>query len=82
VRILRHHYPFLPITITTMTPTGSERVLSALGTDVNHVYLPYDLPGSMNRFIDHVNPKLVIIMETELWPNLITQLHQRGIPLV
>ncbi|WP_446470120.1 lipid IV(A) 3-deoxy-D-manno-octulosonic acid transferase [Xenorhabdus stockiae] len=82
VRILRHHYPFLPITVTTMTPTGSERVLSALGADVNHVYLPYDLPGSMGRFLDNINPKLVIIMETELWPNLITQLHQRGIPLV
>ncbi|MDC9592826.1 lipid IV(A) 3-deoxy-D-manno-octulosonic acid transferase [Xenorhabdus sp. IM139775] len=82
VRILRHHYPLLSITITTMTPTGSERVLSALGNDVNHVYLPYDLPGSMSRFLDHVNPKLVIIMETELWPNLITALHQREIPLV
>ncbi len=82
VRALRHHYPFLPITVTTMTPTGSERVLSALGNDVNHVYLPYDLPGSMERFLNQVNPKLVIIMETELWPNLIFQLHQRNIPLV
>ncbi|OCQ54434.1 3-deoxy-D-manno-octulosonic acid transferase [Photorhabdus australis subsp. thailandensis] len=82
VRALRHHYPFLPITVTTMTPTGSERVLSALGNDVNHVYLPYDLPGSMERFLNQVNPKLVIIMETELWPNLIFQLHRRNIPLV
>ena len=45
VRALRHHYPTLPITVTTMTPTGSERVLSALGDDVYHVYLPYDLRG-------------------------------------
>ncbi len=67
VRALRHHYPSLPITVTTMTPTGSERVLSAFGDDVDHVYLPYDLPGSMRRFLKQVDPKLVIIMETELW---------------
>ncbi|QAV23151.1 lipid IV(A) 3-deoxy-D-manno-octulosonic acid transferase [Proteus hauseri] len=82
VRALRHHYPDLPITVTTMTPTGSERVRSAFGDDVYHVYLPYDLPGSVNRFLRTVDPKLVIIMETELWPNLISQLHQRKIPLI
>lgn len=82
VRALRHHYPDLPITVTTMTPTGSERVRSAFGDDVYHVYLPYDLPGSVNRFLKTVDPKLVIIMETELWPNLISQLHQRKIPLI
>ncbi|OAT28655.1 lipid IV(A) 3-deoxy-D-manno-octulosonic acid transferase [Proteus myxofaciens] len=82
VRALRHHYPDLPITVTTMTPTGSERVLSAFGDDVYHVYLPYDLPGSIYRFLNTVDPKLVIIMETELWPNLILQLHRRKIPLI
>lgn len=82
VRALRHHYPDLPITVTTMTPTGSERVCSAFGDDVYHVYLPYDLPGSVNRFLKTVDPKLVIIMETELWPNLISKLHQRKIPLI
>lgn len=82
VRALRHLYPYLPITVTTMTPTGSERVQSAFGKDIHHVYLPYDLPGSMCRFLDQVNPKLVIIMETELWPNLINALFQRHIPLV
>lgn len=82
VRALRHRYPSLPITVTTMTPTGSERVQSAFGDGVHHVYLPYDLPGSLNRFLNEVNPKLVIIMETELWPNLISALHRRKIPLV
>ncbi len=82
VRALRHHYPSLPITVTTMTPTGSERVRSAFGDDVHHVYLPYDLPGSMRRFLNQVNPRLVIVMETELWPNFICQLHKRKIPLV
>ena len=82
VRALRHRYPDLPITVTTMTPTGSERVQSAFGNDVQHVYLPYDLPGSMNRFLNQIDPKLVLIMETELWPNLIRILHKRNIPLV
>ncbi|QBH98377.1 3-deoxy-D-manno-octulosonic acid transferase [Limnobaculum zhutongyuii] len=82
VRALRYRYPTLPITVTTMTPTGSERVLSAFGDDVHHVYLPYDLPGSVNRFLNQVRPKLVIIMETELWPNLIHQLNKRHVPLV
>ncbi len=82
VRALRHRYPTLPITVTTMTPTGSERVLSAFGDDVQHIYLPYDLPDAIGRFLDAIEPKLVLIMETELWPNLISALHQRSIPLV
>jgi len=82
VRALRHRYPDLPITVTTMTPTGSERVLSAFGNDVQHVYLPYDLPDALNRFLNAVDPKLVLVMETELWPNLIAALHTRKIPLV
>ncbi|SNC58537.1 lipid IV(A) 3-deoxy-D-manno-octulosonic acid transferase [Sodalis endosymbiont of Henestaris halophilus] len=82
VRALRNRYPLLPITVTTMTPTGLERVQSAFGNDIHHVYLPYDLPGAMSRFLDRVTPKLVIIMETELWPNLIKALHRRNIPLV
>lgn len=82
VRALRHRYPALPITVTTMTPTGSERVRSAFGDNVDHVYLPYDLPGAIRRFLNTAQPKLMIIMETELWPNLIRQLKRRNIPLV
>ncbi|AXF78176.1 lipid IV(A) 3-deoxy-D-manno-octulosonic acid transferase [Erwinia tracheiphila] len=82
VRALRHRYPAMPITVTTMTPTGSERAASAFGKDVHHVYLPYDLPSPMKRFLDNVKPCLVIIMETELWPNMIAELHARNIPLV
>lgn len=82
VRALRHRYPTLPITVTTMTPTGSERAQSAFGKNVHHVYLPYDLPRAMNRFFDTTRPKLVIVMETELWPNMIATLHKRKIPLV
>ncbi|MGP1958864.1 MAG: lipid IV(A) 3-deoxy-D-manno-octulosonic acid transferase [Arsenophonus sp. NC-CH8-MAG3] len=82
IRALRHQYPTIPITVTTMTPTGSERVLSEFGDDVQHVYLPYDLARSVRRFLNHADPKLTIILETELWPNLIFQLKRRKIPLV
>ena len=82
VRALRHRYPDLPITVTTMTPTGSERVQSAFGKDVQHVYLPYDLPDALNRFLNKVDPKLVLIMETELWPNIGYCSQKYNIPLI
>lgn len=71
--------PILPITVT-MTPAGSERAMSAFGKDVHTRLLPYDLPGAMNRFFNTVQPKLVIVMETELWPNMVATLHKRKIP--
>lgn len=82
VKALREAYPALSITMTTMTPTGSQRLLSDLGDQVQHVYLPYDLPCAMRRFLHQVRPKIFIIMETELWPTLITLLSQRKIPII
>ncbi|WKX26545.1 lipid IV(A) 3-deoxy-D-manno-octulosonic acid transferase [Tatumella ptyseos] len=82
VRALQYQYPDIPITVTTMTPTGSERAQSAFGKNVSHVYLPYDLPSAINRFLDTAAPRLMIIMETELWPNIIHILHRRHIPLI
>ncbi|VFP80229.1 lipid IV(A) 3-deoxy-D-manno-octulosonic acid transferase [Candidatus Erwinia haradaeae] len=82
IRELNRRYPKLPIVITTMTPTGSDLAVSSLGKMISHVYLPYDLPGVMNRFLDVIRPKLVIVMETELWPNMITLLYTRHIPLI
>ncbi|WP_367680719.1 lipid IV(A) 3-deoxy-D-manno-octulosonic acid transferase [Candidatus Fukatsuia anoeciicola] len=82
IKALRYHYPNMPITVTTMTPTGSELVKSILNNKVYHVYLPYDLPCAINRFLNELNPHLVIIMETELWPTLIYTLYRRSIPLI
>jgi 3-deoxy-D-manno-octulosonic-acid transferase len=69
------------VLVTTMTPTGSARVRAALGEEVLHYYLPYDLPGAVARFIERVPPRRVVVMETELWPNLFRALAARGIPL-
>lgn len=82
IKQLQLRYPTLPITVTTMTPTGSNQVKKSLGNSVSHVYLPYDLPGSLRRFFNILRPQIVIIMETELWPNLICSLHRRHIPLI
>lgn len=83
IRALLERYPALPITVTCMTPTGSERIqaLFANETRIQHCYLPYDLPCAAARFLDRVQPKIAVIMETELWPNHIHQCAKRGIPV-
>jgi 3-deoxy-D-manno-octulosonic-acid transferase len=65
-----------------MTPTGSDRVKAVFGESVTHVYLPYDLPDAVARFIGFVQPSLVVVIETELWFNLIHQLAKKQIPFV
>ena len=49
---------------------------------VPHCYLPYDLPGSVGRFLDRIEPRVALILETEIWPNLYAELDRRRIPLV
>lgn len=70
------------VMITTMTPTGSRQVVSRFGLRVSHQYVPYDLPWVVRRFFKKMKPRLGIIMETELWPNLIFQTHQLNIPVL
>jgi 3-deoxy-D-manno-octulosonic-acid transferase len=82
VRKIQQAYPDLPVTITTMTPTGSAQVKALFGESVFHVYVPYDTPGAVQRFLDKVRPTLCLIVETELWPNLIHYSHQRQIPII
>ena len=79
---LHEQYPGIPVVVTTMTPTGSERVKANLGEGVLHVYAPYDLPGAVQRFLKRAKPSLAIIMETELWPNLFYYCYQQKIPLI
>lgn len=72
----------LPLLITTTTPTGSERVEAMLPDHAYHVYCPYDLPGSVKRFLKRARPKIAIFMETEIWPNIIEHCHQQQIPIL
>ncbi|MDO4626157.1 MAG: lipid IV(A) 3-deoxy-D-manno-octulosonic acid transferase [Pasteurellaceae bacterium] len=82
VRQIQQDYPNLAITFTTVTPTGSDRVKAAFGDTVTHIYLPYDLPDALERFLKFVQPKACIVIETEIWPNLIRKLYLRKIPFI
>ncbi|MFT5789613.1 MAG: 3-deoxy-D-manno-octulosonic-acid transferase [Shewanella sp.] len=71
-------YPDLSITVTTTSPTGSAEVIRAFADEVQHCYLPFDLSWCSRRFVKQVAPKTCIIMETELWPNLVHYLKRNG----
>jgi 3-deoxy-D-manno-octulosonic-acid transferase len=82
IRELRSRLPDVEVVCTTVTPTGAQRVRALFGNEVRHCYLPYDIPGSVRRFLDRLRPRVAIILETEIWPTLYHQLGRRGIPLV
>ena len=70
-----------PVMVTTMTPTGADRVSAAFGHLVKHAYLPYDTTGAIQRFLNRTNPQICLLMETELWPNLLHLCGKRRIPV-
>ncbi len=82
IRGLQQRYPDWPLVVTTTTPTGSMRAQEELGESVYHTYLPLDLPGPVHRFLHRAQPRLALIMETELWPNLFATCHRQAIPLL
>jgi len=82
IKALRRDYPNAPLVITTVTPTGTARVHQLFGDSVFHVYLPYDLPFAVRRFLQRTRPRLALIVETEIWPNLYFACRRRGIPLM
>ncbi|HJS21705.1 MAG TPA: lipid IV(A) 3-deoxy-D-manno-octulosonic acid transferase [Steroidobacteraceae bacterium] len=82
VRSLSARYPQWPLVLTTVTPTGAQRARALFGAQVHVRYIPFDLPGCVRRFFDRVQPRLAIILETELWPNLYHECGHRKVPLV
>ncbi|WP_415878736.1 lipid IV(A) 3-deoxy-D-manno-octulosonic acid transferase [Methylomonas sp. TEB] len=78
---LLHFHPQVPVLVTTTTPTGSDRVRAALAGQVEHVYLPYDLPFVVERFLKCFRPRLAVMMEKEIWPNLFAASAAQNIPL-
>ncbi|HEY0338291.1 MAG TPA: lipid IV(A) 3-deoxy-D-manno-octulosonic acid transferase [Burkholderiales bacterium] len=81
VRALEARYPDHRILLTHMTPTGRRAGESVFGDCVMRAYLPYDFPGAVGRFLDHFRPREGLLMETEIWPNLIHACKARRIPL-
>ena len=80
-------FPEHTLLVTTTTPTGSDRVKDIFAEQIKnqlliHTYFPYDLLGSVARFIGAFNPKILIVVETEIWPNLYAKCYQKAIPVV
>ena len=82
VKMLLEHNPDLSVVITTTTPTGSTRVSTLFGDSVLHVYAPYDLPFALRNFICRAKPKLLVMIETEIWPNMLAVCEQNGIETI
>ena len=78
---LINEYPEHQILVTTTTPTGSDRVKALFSDRVAHVYFPYDLPEIVHRFLKRIKPQVLIIIETEIWPNLYAGCYKRNIPI-
>ena len=82
IKKLMDAYPEHTMLVTTMTPTGSDRVNELFGDSVVHCYAPYDLPDTVARFIKQYRPEILVLFETELWPNIIHACYQRQIPVI
>ncbi len=82
IKALLHQYPKRKILLTHTTPTGRATGEQLFGDTVQKVYLPYDVPFAVNRFLKHFKPAIGVLMETELWFNLIAGCKQQKIPLL
>lgn len=82
IKALKRTYPKMQIVVTTMTPTGAERMQKTFGDEILQLYVPYDYSGAVKRFLNYINPKILIVMETEFWPNLLHYTKKRKIPII
>ncbi|MCW5589368.1 MAG: lipid IV(A) 3-deoxy-D-manno-octulosonic acid transferase [Legionellales bacterium] len=85
IKKLKQAYPDFAIVITSTTPTGSQQIkkhfVNMKTQDIFHIYAPYDLPHVVERFLKIIKPKMAIMMETELWPNIFYYCQRKKIPL-
>jgi 3-deoxy-D-manno-octulosonic-acid transferase len=82
VKEMRNHYPQSSVLLTCGTPTGAERARTLFGDTVTVSFLPFDLPWCVRTFLRRARPRIGIIVEKEIWPNLFRICGDRGIPLV
>ncbi len=82
VRALREAYPDHRMLVTCTTAAGRETALQLYGETARIAYFPYDLPWVVARFLDHFRPRVGIVMETEVWPNLLAACSARAVPTV
>ena len=79
IRSILKKYEDSEVLVTTTTPTGSKILMDKLGSRIKHQYLPIDLPIFLNRFLRIWNPRALILLETEIWPNLIAMCKKKDI---
>ncbi len=82
IRAIMAKHPHSPVVLTSATPAGRARAQALFAGAADIRYLPYDTPGSVRRFLTRIQPRLGVIMETELWPNLFAQCEHRGVPML
>ena len=82
VRKLKERYPGTEIVVSTVTDTGQRVAAERIGQLAHIIYVPFDLPCCVAAAAEAVKPDIFIIMETELWPNIIKLLHGRGVPII
>lgn len=82
VEALLARYPDHRLLLTGMTPTGRETAAQVFGNRVTYAYLPYDYPWAIRRFLAAFRPSLGLLMETELWPNLLAACRQQKVPVL
>ena len=81
-RALQREYPDHDVLITCLTASGRETVKQVFGESVLLAYLPYDYPRAVRRFLEHYRPRLGVLVETEIWPNLMHACRQYGVPVM
>ncbi len=82
IKSLAQQFPERRLLVTTVTPTGAERVRALFGDSVEHCFIPFETPFAVTRFFNSVQPDIALILETEIWPNLYYECGRRNIPLV
>ncbi|MBN2690037.1 MAG: lipid IV(A) 3-deoxy-D-manno-octulosonic acid transferase [Gammaproteobacteria bacterium] len=82
IKEIKKHFPQCAITVTCMTPTGSQKIKQVFGNNVHHYYAPYDAPILIKKFLKKIRPQLLIIMETELWPNILHYSKKYGTKII
>jgi 3-deoxy-D-manno-octulosonic-acid transferase len=82
VRALQHEYPDHDVLVTCLTASGRETLKQVFGESVLVAWLPVDLPGSVRRFLERYRPRLGVMVETEIWPNLLAACKGYGVPVL
>ena len=82
IEAIRTRWPEARLLLTGMTPTGREAGRAVYGDGVIQAYLPYDYPGAVDRFLRHFSPQFGVLLETEVWPNLLAAAARHRVPVV